>query len=67
MIELRGARAALRGNPSFVWRAGQERRLRMILELGAGASATRAGERVRRGRLPAGAAGVRPRGVRDRH
>lgn len=32
MIELRGARAALRGNPSFVWRAGQERRLRMILD-----------------------------------
>jgi len=26
------ARAALRGNPSFVWRAGQERRLHMILE-----------------------------------
>lgn len=29
--DLHGARAALRGNPSFVWRAGQERRLRMIL------------------------------------
>ncbi|MFZ1753592.1 MAG: class I SAM-dependent methyltransferase [Caldilineaceae bacterium] len=25
------SRAALRGNPSFVWRAGQERRLQMIL------------------------------------
>ena len=25
-------RAALRGNPSFVWRAGQERRLAMILD-----------------------------------
>ena len=25
-------RAALRGNPSFVWRAGQERRLQMILD-----------------------------------
>ena len=27
------ARTALRGNPSFVWRAGQERRMRMILDL----------------------------------
>ena len=26
-------RTALRGNPSFVWRAGQERRLQMILDL----------------------------------
>ena len=26
------AKAALRGEPSYVWRAGQERRLRMILE-----------------------------------
>ena len=26
------ARTALRGNPSFVWRAGQERRLQMILD-----------------------------------
>ena len=26
-------RSALRGNPSFVWRAGQERRMRMILDL----------------------------------
>ena len=25
-------RTALRGNPSFVWRAGQERRLQMILD-----------------------------------
>ena len=29
--DLHGERAALRGNPSFVWRAGQERRLAMIL------------------------------------
>lgn len=29
--DLHGERAALRGNPSFVWRAGQERRLSMIL------------------------------------
>lgn len=31
MADLHGERAALRGNPSFVWRAGQERRLKMIL------------------------------------
>lgn len=30
-LELHGNRAALRGNPSFVWRAGQDRRLEMIL------------------------------------
>ena len=29
---LYGDEAALRGNPSFVWRAGQERRLRMVRE-----------------------------------
>jgi len=29
-LELHGARAALRGNPSFVWRAGQDRRLDMV-------------------------------------
>ncbi len=29
--DLHGERAALRGNPSFVWRAGQERRLQRIL------------------------------------
>lgn len=29
-LDLHGERAALRGNPSFVWRAGQERRLQMI-------------------------------------
>ncbi|MBP7964475.1 MAG: class I SAM-dependent methyltransferase [Caldilineaceae bacterium] len=29
--DLHGERAALRGNPSFVWRAGQARRLAMIL------------------------------------
>jgi len=32
LADLHGERAALRGNPSFVWRAGQERRLAMILE-----------------------------------
>lgn len=30
-LDLHGERAALRGNPSFVWRAGQDRRLTMIL------------------------------------
>lgn len=35
-------KAAVRGNPSFVWRAGQERRLRMILS----AAGERAGGRV---------------------
>ena len=33
-LELHGARAAQRGNPSFVWRAGQNRRLDMILQWG---------------------------------
>ncbi len=33
-LELHGARAAQRGNPSMVWRAGQERRLAMILRWG---------------------------------
>lgn len=33
-LELHGERAALRGNPSFVWRAGQNRRLDMILAWG---------------------------------
>ena len=33
--------AALRGNPSFVWRAGQERRLQML-----NAAAPLAGKRV---------------------
>ena len=32
LADLHGERAALRGNPSFVWRAGQERRLQMILQ-----------------------------------
>lgn len=32
VAELHGTRAALRGNPSFVWRAGQDRRLQMILK-----------------------------------
>ena len=30
-LDMHGERAALRGNPSFVWRAGQERRLKMIM------------------------------------
>jgi len=30
-LDLHGKRAAERGNPSFIWRAGQERRLEMIL------------------------------------
>lgn len=33
-LELHGDRAALRGNPSMVWRAGQDRRLEMILRWG---------------------------------
>ena len=33
-LDLHGDRAALRGNPSFVWRAGQDRRLNMILHWG---------------------------------
>lgn len=33
-LDLHGERAALRGNPSFVWRAGQNRRLAMILQWG---------------------------------
>lgn len=32
MNDFDAARAARRGNPSFVWRAGQERRLQMILD-----------------------------------
>ncbi|MEZ4860831.1 MAG: class I SAM-dependent methyltransferase [Caldilineaceae bacterium] len=31
-LDLHGERAARRGNPSFVWRAGQDRRLHMILQ-----------------------------------
>jgi len=31
---MHGERAALRGNPSFVWRAGQDRRLNLILDWG---------------------------------
>lgn len=34
-FDFHGARAALRGNPSFVWRAGQNRRLEMIVHWGA--------------------------------
>jgi SAM-dependent methyltransferase len=33
-VERQGHRAALRGNPSFVWRAGQDRRLDMVLKWG---------------------------------
>lgn len=33
-LDLHGERAARRGNPSFVWRAGQDRRLDMILRWG---------------------------------
>ena len=33
-LDLHGERAALRGNPSFVWRAGQDRRLNLIVEHG---------------------------------
>lgn len=33
-LDLHGERAALRGNPSFVWRAGQDRRLGMIIRWG---------------------------------
>lgn len=33
-LDLHGERAAQRGNPSFVWRAGQDRRLNMILRWG---------------------------------
>ena len=33
-LDLHGERAALRGNPSFVWRAGQNRRLAMIVRWG---------------------------------
>ncbi len=33
-LDLHGERAARRGNPSFVWRAGQNRRLDMILHWG---------------------------------
>lgn len=46
-LDLHGARAARRGNPSLVWRAGQNRRLRMILEWGmptAGGDAGRVGD-----------------------
>jgi SAM-dependent methyltransferase len=33
-LDLHGERAAQRGNPSFVWRAGQDRRLGMIVRWG---------------------------------
>jgi SAM-dependent methyltransferase len=38
-LDLHGERAAVRGNPSFVWRAGQNRRLEMILQWGRRADA----------------------------
>lgn len=38
-LDLHGERAARRGNPSLVWRAGQDRRLGMILRWGARQSA----------------------------
>ena len=34
VLDLHGDRAAQRGNPSMVWRAGQDRRLQMILRWG---------------------------------
>lgn len=34
VLDLHGERAAQRGNPSMVWRAGQDRRLEMILRWG---------------------------------
>lgn len=39
--DLHGERAAKRGNPSFVWRAGQDRRLNMILQWGRSTRAER--------------------------
>ncbi len=51
--DLHGERAALRGNPSFVWRAGQERRLARIL-----AWAPRQGETGRIGRVLVDGCGV---------
>lgn len=42
-LDLHGERAALRGNPSFVWRAGQDRRLNMILHWAPPTSETRLG------------------------
>jgi SAM-dependent methyltransferase len=41
-LDLHGERAARRGNPSFVWRAGQNRRLAMILRWGSGQPPTQA-------------------------
>jgi SAM-dependent methyltransferase len=42
-LDLHGARAALRGNPSFVWRAGQDRRFNMILHWAPPTAETRLG------------------------
>jgi len=42
-LDLHGERAALRGNPSFVWRAGQDRRLEMILRWSGRANGTSLG------------------------
>ena len=43
LTDLHGDRAATRGNPSLVWRAGQNRRLAMILRWGARASSHKPG------------------------
>lgn len=43
VLELHGERAAQRGNPSMVWRAGQNRRLEMILNWGRPADRTSVG------------------------
>jgi SAM-dependent methyltransferase len=42
-LDLHGERAARRGNPSFVWRAGQDRRLQMIRHWGQPADAANLG------------------------
>jgi SAM-dependent methyltransferase len=44
--DLHGERAAKRGNPSFVWRAGQDRRLQMILQWGQATNRRQKFERV---------------------
>jgi SAM-dependent methyltransferase len=54
-LDLHGERAARRGNPSFVWRAGQDRRLGMILRWGV---PTRADRQRRVGRTLVDGCGV---------
>lgn len=44
-----GERAALRGNPSYVWRAGQQRRLEMIVRWGLDEGRRRAGRTLEEG------------------